>query len=180
MGVFGIPHVHEDDAVRAVRAAGEIADALSVLNDELVAVHGVRIETRTGVNTGEVMVGDPSGEVLVTGVAVNVAARLEQAAQPGDVLIGPETHRLVRDAVLAEPVEPLTLKGVPEPVVAYRAAIQQPRRRSEREALRQVAELLPIVARRSRRSGRRPVGRLVVPASRCRLVEQMVLGGERR
>jgi class 3 adenylate cyclase/tetratricopeptide (TPR) repeat protein len=120
MGVFGIPHVHEDDALRAVRAAGEIADALSVLNDELMAVHGVRIETRTGVNTGEVMVGDPSGEVLVTGVAVNVAARLEQAAQPGDVLIGPETHRLVRDAVLAEPVEPLTLKGVPEPLVAYR------------------------------------------------------------
>ena len=120
MGVFGIPRIHEDDALRAVRAAGEIVDALSVLNDELATAHGVRIQTRTGVNTGEVIVGDPSGEILVTGIAVNVAARLEQAAQPGDVLIGPETYRLVRDAVLAEPVEPLTLKGVSEPVVAYR------------------------------------------------------------
>ena len=121
MAVFGVPHIHEDDALRAVRAAGEIADALSALNDELAGMQGVRIQTRTGVNTGEVMVGDPStGDTLVTGVAANVAARLEQVAQPGDVLIGPETHRLVRDAVLAEPLEPLTLKGVPEPVVAHR------------------------------------------------------------
>jgi class 3 adenylate cyclase len=120
MAVFGIPKIHEDDALRAVRAAGEIADVLSTLNDELAAAHGVRIQTRTGVNTGEVMVGDPSGEILVTGIPVNVAARLEQVGQPGDVLIGPETHRLVRDAVLAEPIEPVTLKGVAEPVVAYR------------------------------------------------------------
>ncbi|HEX2423664.1 MAG TPA: adenylate/guanylate cyclase domain-containing protein [Actinomycetota bacterium] len=121
MAVFGVPHIHEDDALRAVRAAGEIADALSALNDELAGMQGVRIQTRTGVNTGEVMVGDPStGDTLVTGVAANVAARLEQVAQPGDVLIGPETHRLVRDAVLAEPLEPLTLKGVPEPVIAFR------------------------------------------------------------
>ena len=121
MAVFGIPRIHEDDALRAVRAAGEIADGLSALNDELAGVHGVRIQTRTGVHTGEVMVGDPStGETLVTGVAANVAARLEQVAQPGDVLIGPETYRLVRDAVLAEPLEPLTLKGVPDPVIAYR------------------------------------------------------------
>jgi len=121
MAVFGIPRIHEDDALRAVRAAGEITDALSALNDDLAGVHDVRIQTRTGVNTGEVMVGDPStGDILVTGVAANVAARLEQAAQPGEVLIGPETHRLVRDAVLAEPLEPVTLKGVPEPVVAFR------------------------------------------------------------
>jgi class 3 adenylate cyclase/tetratricopeptide (TPR) repeat protein len=121
MAVFGVPHIHEDDALRAVRAAGEIADALSALNDELAGMQGVRIQTRTGVNTGEVMVGDPStGDTLVTGVAANVAARLEQVAQPGDVLIGPETHRLVRDAVLTEPLEPLTLKGVPEPVIAFR------------------------------------------------------------
>jgi class 3 adenylate cyclase/tetratricopeptide (TPR) repeat protein len=127
MAVFGVPHIHEDDALRAVRAAGEIADALSALNDELAGMQGVRIQTRTGVNTGEVMVGDPStGDTLVTGVAANVAARLEQVAQPGDVLIGPETHRLVRDAVLAEPLEPLTLKGVPEPVIAFRVTKVDP------------------------------------------------------
>ena len=90
MAVFGVPHIHEDDALRAVRAASDITDALSALNDELAGVHDVRIQTRTGVNTGEVIVGDPStGDTLVTGVAANVAARLEQVAQPGDVLIGP-------------------------------------------------------------------------------------------
>jgi class 3 adenylate cyclase/tetratricopeptide (TPR) repeat protein len=121
MAVFGVPHIHEDDALRAVRAASEITDALSVLNEELAGVHDVRIQTRTGVNTGEVIVGDPStGDTLVTGVVANVAARLEQVAQPGDVLIGPETHRLVRDAVLADPLEPLMLKGVSEPVIAHR------------------------------------------------------------
>ena len=124
MAVFGVPHIHEDDALRAVRAASEITHALSAFNDELAGVHDVRIQTRTGVNTGEVIVGDPStGDTLVTGVAANVAARLEQVAQPGDVLIGPETHRLVRDAVFAEPLEPLMLKGVPEPVMAHRGSI---------------------------------------------------------
>src|SRR6266540_2748892 len=106
MAVFGIPQVHEDDALRAARAALELRDAV----DEL--------ELRIGVNTGEVVTG--SGETLVTGDAVNVAARLEQAAQPGEVLIGEPTYRLVRDAVEAEPVEPLAAKGKTEPLAAYR------------------------------------------------------------
>ena len=100
MAVFGIPHIHEDDALRAVRAADEIAAALDAINDELEASHGIRIRTRTGVNTGEVMVDDSvTGEALVTGDVVNVAARFEQHAAPGEVLIGDETYRLVRDAV---------------------------------------------------------------------------------
>jgi class 3 adenylate cyclase/tetratricopeptide (TPR) repeat protein len=109
MAVFGIPVSHEDDALRAVRAAAEMREA--------IAEHG--LEARIGVNTGEVVVGG-EGETLVTGDAVNVAARLEQAAPNGEILIGPETQALVRDAVRVEAVEPLSLKGKSEPVEAYR------------------------------------------------------------
>jgi class 3 adenylate cyclase len=119
MAVFGIPQVHEDDALRAVRAAAEMSDALAELNKELERDHGVTIATRTGVNTGEVVAGT-SGQTIATGDAVNVAARLEQAAKPGEILIGEDTLGLVRDAVDAERVEPLELKGKSEPVIAYR------------------------------------------------------------
>jgi len=119
MAVFGIPHVHEDDALRAVRAAAEMSEALAELNKELERDHGVTIATRTGVNTGEVVAGT-GGQTIATGDAVNVAARLEQAAKPGEILIGEDTLRLVRDAVDAERVELLELKGKSEPVVAFR------------------------------------------------------------
>src|ERR687888_675888 len=83
MAVFGVPVLHEDDALRAVRAAVEMRDALRSLNKELERDLGVTIATRTGVNTGEVVTGDPSAnQRLATGDAVNVAARLEQAAGP--------------------------------------------------------------------------------------------------
>jgi class 3 adenylate cyclase/tetratricopeptide (TPR) repeat protein len=108
MAVFGIPVAHEDDALRAVRAAWEMREA--------VAAHG--LAARIGVNTGEVVVGG-EGETLVTGDAVNVAARLEQSAPAGEVLLGSETRLLVRDAVRVEPVEPLTLKGKSQPVEAF-------------------------------------------------------------
>ncbi|MDQ2982628.1 MAG: AAA family ATPase [Actinomycetota bacterium] len=121
MAVFGIPVVHEDDALRAVRAAAEMREELTGLNEELERDYGVRIENRTGVNTGEVVSGDPSsGQRLVTGDAVNVAARLEQAAAPGEVLVGETAYRLVRDAVEAEPVEPLEAKGKTDPLGAHR------------------------------------------------------------
>ena len=107
MAVFGVPVVHEDDALRAVRAALEMRAALP----------GLDVEARIGVNTGEVVTG--TAERLATGDAVNVAARLEQAASPGQVLIGAETLRLVRDAVEVEPVELLALKGKELPVEAY-------------------------------------------------------------
>ena len=118
MAVFGVPAVHEDDALRAVRAAAELRDALGGLNAELAESYGTRLELRTGVNTGEVVTG--TEERLATGDAVNVAARLEQAAQPGEVLLGNETLRLVRDAVEVEAVTPLELKGKAEPVPAFR------------------------------------------------------------
>ena len=80
MAVFGIPRVHEDDALRAVRAAADMREALMLLNKELERDHGVTLAARIGVNTGEVVAGDFAGQRLVTGDTVNVAARLEQAA----------------------------------------------------------------------------------------------------
>jgi class 3 adenylate cyclase/tetratricopeptide (TPR) repeat protein len=108
MAVFGVPLAHEDDALRACRAAVEMRDALPELG----------IRGRIGANTGEVVTG--TSERLATGDAVNVAARFEQAAEPGEVLIGEATLALVRDAVAAEPVEPLTLKGKSQPMPAFR------------------------------------------------------------
>jgi predicted ATPase/class 3 adenylate cyclase len=121
VAVFGVPSLHEDDALRAVRAAAQMRAALASLNEELVADWGVTIAVRTGVNSGEVVAGDPvAGEALVIGDAVNVAARLEQAAAPGEILLGAATHRLVRNAVVVEPVEQLLLKGKAEPTTAVR------------------------------------------------------------
>src|ERR1700757_2912546 len=107
MAVFGVPVAHEDDALRACRAAVEMRDALPELG----------IAGRIGVNTGEVVTG--TEERLATGDAVNVAARLEQAARPGDVLIGEETLRFVRPAVSVGEKRRLDLKGKAEPVAAY-------------------------------------------------------------
>ena len=110
MAVFGLPRLHEDDALRAVRAALAMQESLRTLNAELQERWGVQLENRTGVNTGEVVSGDSaSAQRLVTGDAVNVAARLEQAAQPGEVLLGDETLRLVREAVEVEPVAALEI-----------------------------------------------------------------------
>ena len=121
MAVFGIPTVHEDDALRAVAATVEMRDELERLNHELERGLGVRLEVRLGANTGEVVAGDPAArQRLVTGDAVNVAKRLEQAAGSGEILIGRETQRLVRDAVRVEEVAALKVKGKQQPVPAFR------------------------------------------------------------
>jgi class 3 adenylate cyclase len=120
MAVFGVPVVHEDDALRALRSAIEMRDALPELG----------LEGRIGVMTGEVVTGV---EDWLAGDAVNVAARLEQAAGPGEVLLGGPTRALVGDAAEVEPVEPLELKGKSEPVPAYRLlrVLDAPERRHE-------------------------------------------------
>jgi class 3 adenylate cyclase/tetratricopeptide (TPR) repeat protein len=121
MAVFGIPVVHEDDAVRAVRAAHEMRLSLAELNADLEREWSVTLQSRIGVNTGPVVAGDPAaGQALVTGDAVNTAARLEQTARPGEILIGEATFGLARDAIEAEPVDPLVLKGKADAVDAYR------------------------------------------------------------
>jgi class 3 adenylate cyclase/tetratricopeptide (TPR) repeat protein len=127
MAVFGIPRIHEDDAVRAVRAAAEMGVSLADLNGDLEAEFGIRIVVRTGINTGEVVAGVRGGDQrLVTGDAVNTAARLEQAGTAGEILIGERTFELVRDAVEAEPLDPLALKGKAEAVGAYRLLSVRP------------------------------------------------------
>jgi len=127
LGVFGIPVVHEDDALRAVRAAAELRDELVRLNDELERGYGVRIGVRTGVHTGEVFAGDPAqGDPFATGDAVVVAQRLEATAGAGEILVGDATIRLVRDAVTVEAVPALMLKGKSEPVVAWRLLEVEP------------------------------------------------------
>jgi class 3 adenylate cyclase/tetratricopeptide (TPR) repeat protein len=119
MAVFGVPTVHEDDALRACRAAFQMREAFPELG----------IEGRIGVNTGEVVTG--TEERLATGDAVNVAARLQQAAEPGEVLIGEATLELVRGAVEAEALEPLDLKGKATPVAAFRLeSVREPPERA--------------------------------------------------
>jgi class 3 adenylate cyclase/tetratricopeptide (TPR) repeat protein len=122
MAVFGLPELHEDDALRAVRAGTELREAVSHLNDELEGALGVRIGIRVGINTGEVVAGDGSGgQNLVTGDPVNVAKRLEEAARTGEILLGESTRRLVENAVVLEPRDELTVKGKAGPVVAWNA-----------------------------------------------------------
>jgi class 3 adenylate cyclase len=121
MAVFGVPRAHEDDALRAVRAAAELRQALSALNRELEQELEVTLAVRTGVNTGLVLAGDGrDGQAFVGGDTIHVAARLERAAAAGEVLIGSSTYRLVSDAIQAEPVPPFRARGKSEPVQAYR------------------------------------------------------------
>src|SRR5215211_310771 len=121
MAVFGARELHEDDALRAVRAAEELLRTMDVLNADLGADFGVELNVRIGVNSGEALVSDSgAGESFATGKAVNVAMRFEQAAAPGEILIGAATHGLVRHAVEAETVEPLDLGGTLGQVQAYR------------------------------------------------------------
>src|SRR5262245_16170370 len=121
MAVFGVPAVHEDDALRACRAAVEMRAAFPDLG----------VQARIGVNTGEVVTG--TDEQLAAGDAVNVAARFQNAAEPGEILIGQATLELVRGAVEVEAVDPLELKGKAAPVVAHRlvSVLEAPERSHE-------------------------------------------------
>jgi class 3 adenylate cyclase/tetratricopeptide (TPR) repeat protein len=126
MAAFGVPQGHEDDAERAVRAALAILDH----------VHELELEARIGVEAGEVVV-DEADSTFATGEAVNVAARLQQAAGPGEILIGESAHRLTATAVESEPAGLLELRGFREPIPVYR----------------------PLAAR----DGARPLGSLAAP-----------------
>src|SRR3989440_1874040 len=110
MAAFGIPQAHEDDAERAVRAAlGIISHA-----------HELGVEARIGIEAGEVVV-DEADSTFATGAAVNVAARLQQAAGPGEILIGDAANRLTEGRIETENVGPLELRGFRRPIAAYRA-----------------------------------------------------------
>jgi class 3 adenylate cyclase/tetratricopeptide (TPR) repeat protein len=120
MAVFGIPKLHEDDALRAVTAAVELRDWMNALNEEFRRAYGRTVAFRTGVESGEAVAGERGrGELYVTGPTVNTAARLEQAAAPGTILIGEATYHLVRDAVEAAGPRMLKLKGKRDDIMAW-------------------------------------------------------------
>ncbi|MEP7040620.1 MAG: adenylate/guanylate cyclase domain-containing protein [Chloroflexota bacterium] len=147
MAVFGVPHVHEDDALRACRAALDIRHNLTQMEPPLGADGGVVVKWRMGINTGPVVTGDLTpGQRMVTGDAVNVASRLEAAADPGEIVIGAETHALVRDGVSAEPLAALSLKGKTSPVMAWRLlAIEEvPHRRARPQEAPLVGRQTPL------------------------------------
>jgi len=157
MCVFGVPAAHEDDALRAVRAATEMAAAVERLNEQLRADLRVELAVRIGVNTGEVVA---SGGSPVLGDAINVAARLEQAGAAGEILIGEATYLLVRDAVDAEPVAPVEAKGKEQPVPAWRLVRVLPgapglARRLDAPLLERGAELAAILQAFDRAAGER-------------------------
>jgi class 3 adenylate cyclase/tetratricopeptide (TPR) repeat protein len=165
MAVFGLPIRHEDDALRAVRAAADMQEALPGLNEAFAAEHGITLHNHIGVNTGEVVAGDASlGQRLVTGDVVNVAARLEQAAGAREVLLGDLTYRLVRDAVEVEPVEPLALKGKAEPVPAFR--LLRVRRMGDAVERRQDT---PMVGREAEMGALRAIMGRAVEERACRM-----------
>src|SRR5499427_2113559 len=121
MAVFGIPAAHEDDALRALRAAIEVRRALVVLNDELDAQWQVRLSPQFGLDTGEVVTGDAApGQALISGEAVHVASGLQRAAKPGEILLSEATCRLTRGAVRAEPANVLTGTGRSRQAAAWR------------------------------------------------------------
>jgi class 3 adenylate cyclase/tetratricopeptide (TPR) repeat protein len=174
MAVFGVPQVHEDDALRAVRAAAEMRDALPELG----------LRARIGVNTGEVVAG--TEERLATGDAVNVAARLEQAAPSGEVFVGEATLALVGAAVDVEPAAPLELKGKAQPVPAYRlvAVHEAPKRRHESRFVGRENELATLVAAWQRVQGEQECELVTVVGDagvgKSRLVEEFVSAIETR
>ncbi len=146
MAVFGMPVAHEDDPLRAARSAVELRDAIRALGEELRQTWPLEIELRLGITTGEVMAA-PTDEAhsLVTGDAVNTAARLEAAADPGEILIGSMTEQLIRQAARTESVSPLELKGKRDPVPAFRllglSDGEAMRRRPDLPLIGRVAEL---------------------------------------
>jgi len=122
MGVFGIEVVSDDHALRAVRAAAELRDALMPLADELATEFGLEFAVRIGVNTGQVLVrpGKEAVEEQVEGQEVALAKRLEEHARPGQILVGEETYELVRDAIHTTEQVTLKLNGFREPKKAWR------------------------------------------------------------
>src|SRR6266481_2441674 len=124
MAVFGAPIAHEDDPDRAVRAALDMQAALARFNQRRQAQdpEATRLQMRIGINTGEVAAPGAQfrrHDFLITGDAVNVAARLQQVAMPDIILVGERTYHATRNVFEFRPLAPLTLKGKPEPIRAW-------------------------------------------------------------
>ena len=129
MALFGVPRLHEDDVVRAARAALEMRATLETLNRDFGDAWNVQLVTHTGINTGEIaFTASAGGEALTLGDPVNVAERLQGAAGPREILVGAMTERMLRDRARLEPVAPLRLKGKTDPVAAWRLLSMDPAR----------------------------------------------------
>jgi predicted ATPase/class 3 adenylate cyclase len=163
MAVFGLPLAHEDDALRAVRAAVDMQAAVERLNASLDGRGLPELRIRIGINTGEVVTGDET-TTLVTGDAVNTAKRLEQAAAGGEILIGAVTERLVRHAARLEAIAPVEAKGKSNPVEAWRVRLLE----TQEDAARRPEPL--FVGRASELEVLEGAWERVRVANRCQLV----------
>jgi class 3 adenylate cyclase/tetratricopeptide (TPR) repeat protein len=122
MALFGLQAAHEDDPERAVRAAFAIRDLLRAVDAEARDRHQISLEARIGIEAGEVVVGDPfGGSTMATGDPLNLAARLEQHAEPGQIVVGPGVHEATSRAIRYEPAGSWEIAGKAEPVSAWQA-----------------------------------------------------------
>jgi class 3 adenylate cyclase len=173
MAAFGVLEVHEDDALRAVRAASELRAAIGELSTELRRERGVDLEVRIGINTGNVLVNDAGTmEEDLTGDAVNLAKKFEEAAGSGEILLGEETYRLVADAVRAEPATRLAVDGFPEPQDTWRLLEVLPDRPGRLRRLH-----APMVGRELERDLLLRVFERVAAEQSCHLVSVLGTGG---
>jgi len=158
MAAFGILEMHEDDALRAVRAAVELRAAIAELSEELRRERGVDLKVRIGINTGNLLVSDAGTiEEDLTGDAVNLGKRFEETAGAGEIILGEETYRLVADGAAAEPAKRLTVDGFPAPQDTWR-----------------LLEILPDRSGRARRFHAPMVGRALEGELLRRLFERVV------
>jgi class 3 adenylate cyclase/tetratricopeptide (TPR) repeat protein len=146
LAVFGIPKTHEDDPERAVRAALEMLAVLSELNRGFSSEGKPQLAMRIGIEAGEVLVdierATGARDRMLTGDAVNVAARLQSAAEPGHIVVGPSVYASVKDVIRLAELPPLTLKGKAEPVPAWNALSVPAKHRGERPALGMQSRLI--------------------------------------
>ena len=165
MAVFGLPSTREDDAERALRAALALRRQLDeVVNVELAATYGVELGIRIGINSGVIVAGEASTvEAMPLGDAANTAARLEQAAAAGEILIGQPTFELTTHLARVEPVPPIAAKGKAEPVRAYRLL-------GVREGRRPLRTQTAMVGRARELAALHDELELVRTTGRCRLI----------
>ena len=126
MAIFGMPAAHEDDPERAVRAGLEMLEGLRRFNEQRLAENpqAPPVQIRIGINTGEVVAASGAGDggqFLITGDAVNVAARFQQQAEPGTILVGSRTYRSTHGAIIYQQLSPIEVKGKPRPLRVWQA-----------------------------------------------------------
>ncbi|HEY7703692.1 MAG TPA: adenylate/guanylate cyclase domain-containing protein, partial [Acidimicrobiia bacterium] len=178
LALFGVPAVHEDDPARAVNAALAMQAALGELNRELAAEGRPQLAMRVGIEAGEVLVHierpPDLPDRMVTGDSANTAARLQSAAEPGGVVVGPSVQAATATVIEYETLEPLTLKGKADPVPAFRALAS----RSEHEGGPGRSGLeVPLIGRVEELATLHQTLRAAVDAGRPRLVTVLAPAG---